>query len=82
VSLIVLFDAAIAAFRPEKARCPLCGAKGRLSFHGDYDRYPGSFKEGAVVFDGINIPRYLCNSCNHTHIDKPILEDKRGRQTV
>jgi transposase-like protein len=79
---IVLFEAAIAAFRPEKARCPLCGAKGRLSFHSDYDRYPGLLKEGAVVYAGVCIPRYLCSSCNHTHAVLPDILIPYGRYSL
>jgi transposase-like protein len=47
--------------------CPKCGAKGKLSGHGDYGRGLTSFEDGQIVFRLISVLRFLCESCKVTH---------------
>ena len=47
--------------------CPKCGAKGKLSGHGDYGRGITSYEGGQVVYRLVSVLRYLCASCKATH---------------
>jgi ribosomal protein S27AE len=69
-SEIGLFYSAIKSFKPHKARCPGCGAKGRFSYHDSYGRYLVTY-DGGVLIHEINIPRYICGSCGRPHAVLP-----------
>jgi transposase-like protein len=62
-----IFYDATGAFSYSGARCPRCGAIGKLTPHGDYTRYLISF-EYAQVFERLIAPlRFFCSSCKSTH---------------
>jgi len=69
-SEIELFYSSVKSFKPHKARCPICGAKGRFSYHDSYGRYFVTC-EGDILIHEVNIPRYICDSCGHTHAVLP-----------
>ena len=62
-----LFLKATHTFNHSKARCPRCGAPGKLSPHGDYSRFLISFEGGLVVVREIHPLRFECASCLSTH---------------
>jgi transposase-like protein len=61
-----LFDAAVRAFRPDRTRCPYCGAA-LLAPRGRYERYLVSFENGVVVSKRVTVPRFVCKSCGKAH---------------
>lgn len=66
-----LFDKAISDFKPSKCSCPKCGAVGRLSPFDSYQRSMISVHDGHCHDSVVSIPRYICNSCGHTHAVLP-----------
>lgn len=51
--------------------CPFCKAKGRLSKSASYERYLVELQGGMPVTYRVEIPRYRCASCGHTHAILP-----------
>jgi len=62
-----LFCDATGAFSYSGARCPKCGALGKLSPHGDYTRYLISFECKQIIERLVNPLRFYCASCKSTH---------------
>lgn len=46
--------------------CPNCRAKGRLSFHDDYERNLVAYENEDIQENLIDIRRVMCSSCNKT----------------
>src|SRR5659263_7967 len=66
-----LFSDSLASFCPSKAVCPVCGAKGCLSYHASYSRYLIGMDKGSLFSLKVSIPRFICSSCRHTHAILP-----------
>jgi transposase len=47
--------------------CPKCGAKEKLSGHGDYSRGLTSYEENQIVDSLVDPLRFFCSSCEATH---------------
>ena len=47
--------------------CPVCHAKACLSPFASYTRYLVEWKDGSPATQEVNIQRYQCSSCGHTH---------------
>jgi ribosomal protein S27AE len=62
-----MFHEATGAFSYSDARCPKCGAAGKLSPHGDYTRYLISFEYKQVIERLVEPLRFYCASCKLTH---------------
>ena len=62
-----IFQEAADGFGHLGEACPKCGAKGKLSGHGDYGRGMTSYEGGQIVYRLISVLRYLCASCKATH---------------
>lgn len=56
-----------ASFCACEAACPHCGAKGCLSGFAHYNRYLVEMQENHPVVHEIQVKRYRCSSCGHTH---------------
>jgi len=54
-------------FRYNEARCPCCGARGKLVPYGSYWRNLVSYECNEVVARCISPLRFECSSCNTTH---------------
>ena len=61
------FFAATNEFNPFGGTCPKCGAKGKLSEYGGYDRGLISYEDGQIVDSDLRASRVLCSSCGSTH---------------
>lgn len=61
------FEKETASFCVCDAVCPHCGAKGCLSGFAHYDRYLIEMQDHHPVAHEIQIQRYQCSSCGHTH---------------
>lgn len=55
------------SFRHQKARCPHCGANGKLASHGDYARHLVAHVSGETVDSLVRPNRFKCGSCKRTH---------------
>ena len=66
-----LFSDSLASFSPSKAVCPVCGAKGCLSYHASYSRDLIGMDKGSLFSSMVSIPRVICSSCRHTHAILP-----------
>lgn len=55
--------------------CPICGAKGSFEYYDDYERDLISVQYGKRVTKTLQVHRYCCNSCHHTHalLPEPLL---------
>jgi ribosomal protein S27AE len=62
-----LFCDATGAFSYSGARCPRCGAAGKLTPHGDYTRHLISFEHKQIVERLVEPLRFFCASCKSTH---------------
>jgi transposase-like protein len=62
-----LFLEAVAGFRHHGAKCPRCGATGKLSPHGAYFRNLVSFEDNQPLDQRVSPPRFKCASCGATH---------------
>jgi len=62
-----IFQEAADGFSHLGEACPKCGAKGKLSGHGDYGRGLTSYEGEQIVYRLISALRYLCASCKATH---------------
>lgn len=59
-------------FRPDNYPCPFCSAKHPdWKEHDTYERYFICFEKGKSISYLINISRYKCSYCNHTHAILP-----------
>lgn len=56
-----------AGFRGTEERCPHCGAKGCLKELGHYGRYLIELEAGKASVHPVEITRYRCTACRHTH---------------
>lgn len=56
-----------ASFRGTVERCPHCGAKDCLKEFGHYGRYLIELESGEAGVHPVEIKRYRCTSCSHTH---------------
>lgn len=62
-----IFDAAVAEFKPQHCSCPKCNAKGSLIKFQPYQRQMISVENGSRKEVTLTVPRFLCDSCGHTH---------------
>ena len=62
-----IFQKATDGFNYHNERCPDCGAAGKLSPYGDYDRNLVSHDGEKVIESRINPLRFECVSCGTTH---------------
>lgn len=62
-----IFDIAVSGFRPSKCPCPVCGAIGCFHKIQSYERDMISILNGKRVNLTVSVPRFLCESCGHTH---------------
>jgi transposase-like protein len=62
-----LFQDATERFRHYGARCPVCGAAGKLSPYGSYSRGLTSHRAGRLIDSHIEPRRFECKSCGSTH---------------
>lgn len=58
---------AVAGFDPDKCSCPKCKAIGRLKQIRSYKRDMISASGNERVDTVVSVPRFLCESCGHTH---------------
>jgi len=66
------FNKIMAEFNPGKHSCPWCNTKDPdWKYHADYERWLISFEGGAAVTYRLEISRYKCLSCGHTHAILP-----------
>lgn len=63
-------DAAETPLDPQTP-CPFCQAKGYLRLFGHYRRYLVEWDGHAQKNNTINVSRYICDSCGHTHAILP-----------
>jgi hypothetical protein len=61
------FLSATREFNPYGAGCPICGAAGKLSDYGSYERNHVTITDGIVVDSRANPRRVKCLSCGATH---------------
>ena len=67
-----LFNKFMAEFDPRKHSCPWCNTKSPdWKYHADYERWLISFEGGVAVTYRLEILRYKCPSCGHTHAILP-----------
>ena len=67
-----LFNKYMAEFKPGEHSCPWCSTKDPdWKKHAVYGRWLISFENGAAVTYRIEITRYKCSSCGHTHAILP-----------
>lgn len=59
-----------ASFAPDQS-FPFCSAKGCLRLFGHYDRYLVEWDGRAQRSNTVTVPRYICDSCGHTHAMLP-----------
>lgn len=68
---INIFDEYMESISLKDLICPSCGAKHALSLFASYERHLVTY-DGNVTHDNIiNISRYICSSCGHTHAILP-----------
>lgn len=78
----ILFHNSIKDFRPHDHVCPHCNAKGNFSLHAYYHRDFISIKNGKRNICSVRIPRFKCESCNHTHAILPDILIPYGSYTL
>lgn len=61
------FEDALKSPLSPRQQCPHCSAKGCLRAFGFYKRYLVEWDGHATVTSMIKVPRYICDSCGHTH---------------
>jgi transposase-like protein len=67
-----LFLQSMVEFKPHEYKCPFCTTEHPdWKKHAVYDRYLISFENGCVISYRINIVRFKCSSCGHTHAVLP-----------
>ena len=77
-----MFQKATDSFSHLKEACPKCGAKGKLSEHGDYGRYLVSFEEGEITVSLVSPDRFYCSSCGTSHALLPDIIIPYGRYSL
>lgn len=70
------------SFKPEKTVCPGCGALGRLSPHGSYQRDMISIANDGRAYEKVTIGRAICASCGITHALLPDILVPHGSHTL
>ena len=74
VSAESLYNRFMAEIDPKKHSCPWCNTKSPdWKYHADYERWLISFEGGEAVTYRLEITRYKCSSCGHTHAILPEL---------
>ena len=72
VSAESLFNRFMTDFDSKKHSCPWCNTKNPdWKYHADYERWLISFEGGVAVTYCLEITRYKCSSCGHTHAILP-----------
>ena len=66
-----IFDEPMKAINIDALACPFCGAKNALSPFASYKRHLVTYDNNEVHDNRINISRYICSSCGHTHAILP-----------
>lgn len=64
---INIFGEYMKAVNVEDLACPFCGAKHGLYLFASYKRHLVTYDNNTVQDNLINISRYICSSCGHTH---------------
>ena len=78
-----LFEKAIAAVRPSKLICPVCGATGQCQFLTSYNRMLISVSpEGKRTEQEVAVPRIRCASCSSTHALLPDVAIPNGSYSL
>jgi len=49
------------------AGCPICGAAGKLSDHGEYERNQVTIADGIIIESRVSAKRVKCESCKVSH---------------
>ena len=62
-----LFDMAVSGFDPDKCPCPKCKAVGRFKQIRSYKRDMISVSGNERIDTVLSVPRFLCESCGHSH---------------
>ena len=62
--------------------CPRCGAAGKLTPHGDYERGFSEHKDGKRVDTRLKPLRFKCRSCGATHAMLPDIVIPYGRYSL
>lgn len=62
-----IFDSTVSSFNPSKCTCPHCSSRGRLTGFSSYQRDLIFVSDGKPEKCVLEVPRFLCNSCGHTH---------------
>ena len=62
-----LFDMAVAQFDRSRCTCPTCGSVGRFRKFYPYERELITVSGSRRVEKTLSVPRFLCESCGHTH---------------
>lgn len=58
----------VKSFNASEFPCPLCHTKyPGWTRHDNYERYIIAFEKGKSITYGVEIERYKCSSCGHTH---------------
>ena len=65
------FNTYISSIDVERLSCPYCKGKGRLTYFASYKRHLITYENGKVVDHIVEIPRYICPSCDHPHAILP-----------
>lgn len=63
-------DAAGMSLAPSHS-CPYCSSKGTLRLFAHYNRYLVEWDGQAQKCSTVTVPRYICDSCGHTHAGPP-----------
>ena len=77
-----MFQKATDSFCHRAEACPKCGARGKLSEHGDYGRYLVSFEDGGITADLVRPDRFRCSSCGSSHALLPDIIIPYGRYSL
>lgn len=67
------FNIQIKSIDVAKLTCPNCDAKLALSYFGSYERHLVTYEHNTYNDSLLNIPRYICSSCGHTHAILPAI---------
>jgi len=77
-----IFDAVVNGFKPSRCICPVCKAAGRFKEILPYRRCMISVCDGARTEAVVNISRFQCESCGHTHALLPDVLIPYGSYTL
>jgi ribosomal protein S27AE len=76
------FQEATDAFSHLREPCPNCGAVGKLTEHGDYDRGLTSYEDGQIIDSTVRPERFFCSSCETSHALLPDIIIPYGRYSI